>query len=234
MGSSISALANSNQNAEVVEKLHMLNKMVVDKITASSDKMKSDARQDAELPVVAIVDTVEKYHVNVAAVPSSKISDALNDFVSGDYVGGLVNLVDIGLNQFLKNVSVGESEKTAFHIIYANNSLRLDYMMYNYKLREEGAIDKTKSAFCYYMQIGVLDLEKVNPEILLYEITKTNSDSAAMEKKLESLVPFAKDLYKTIRELQNPAKPESNALAHHTVEKGPDHQSEKDTGEGQQ
>ena len=211
MGSSISAAGNGAKKAETVEKLHVLNKMMVDKITASSDKMKSDARQDAELPVVAVVDTVEKYHVNVTAAASDQVTTALNDFVSGDYLGGVVSLIHIGLNQFLGNMSVGETEKTAFHVIYANNSLlRLDYMLYNYKLRDEAVIDTTKSAFGYYMQIGVLDLEKVNPEILLYEITKTNSDAVAMENKLESLVPFAKKLYQTIHELQNAAKPESS------------------------
>jgi len=57
------------------------------------------------------------------------------------------------------------------------------------------------------MQVGVLDLEKVKPQILLYELTRAigeeNLPSAA--KHLQGLAVFAKELHSTIHQLKNAA-----------------------------
>ena len=193
MGSSISAMLDDKAaEAETKEQLQLLHKMMVDKTTATSDQLRNAAMQDARLPVTAIVDTVEKYKVNVEKAPSKDVTKAMNDVVSGDFLGGVASLATVALNQILGNTSAGETQTTAFHIIFANNSLlRLDYMIYKYGFRSEGVTKTTKNAFCYYIQVAVLDIEKVEEDILLYELTKAlngreiNTDNSGGEGNTE-------------------------------------------------
>ena len=76
-------------------------------------------------------------------------------------------------------------------------------MMYKHEFTSRGIIDKVKNVFCYYPQVGVLDLEKVNPQILLYELTRAIGESRLPDaaKRLQNLTVFAKDLYKVVHEL---------------------------------
>ena len=194
--------------AETVEKLQTIHNMMVDKIASSSAKMQNDAIEDKTLPIVAVIDKSEKYKVHVRTAPSDDVSDGINDLLSGDFLGGLKSLIGVALNEFLGNASAGETEKNNFHVIYANNSLlRLDYMMYKYEFSSKGLKDNYENAFCYYLQVGVLDLEKVNSQILLYELTRAIGEDHLPDAAhhLARLAKFAKELYSTVHELKTAA-----------------------------
>ena len=195
-------------DAKTIEKLQTIHKLMVDKIVATSSKMQNEAIEDKSLPIVAVVDKTEKYMVKVNSAPNDKISQAIGDVMSGDFLGGLQALLKVALDEFLGNTSAGESEKVDFHVVYANNSLlRIDYMMYKYQFSSSGLKNEFQNAFCYYLQVGILDLDKVNSQILLYELTRAigekNLPSAATH--LESLAEFAKQLYSAIQQLQKAA-----------------------------
>ena len=195
-------------DAETSEKLQTIHKMMVDKIAATSAKMQNDAIEDKTLPIVSVVDKSQKYKIKVTSAPDQAISDGIGELLSGNFLGGLKSLITVGLNEFLGNTTAGETEKIDFHVIYANNSLlRLDYMMYKYEFASRGLKTNYKNAFCYYMQVGVLDLEKVNSQILLYELTRAIGEQNLPEaaQHLEGLAVFAKELYKTVHELKTAA-----------------------------
>ena len=195
-------------DAEVSEKLQVIHKMMTDKITAISSKLQNEAIEDKSLPIVSVVDRSQKYKVSVTSVPNQEISNGIGELLSGNFLSGLKSLISVALNEFLGNASAGETEKIDFHVIYANNSLlRLDYMLYKYEFTSTGLKSNYKNAFCCYMQIGVLDLEKVNSQILLYELTRAIGEENLPEaaQHLEGLAKFAKELYSTIHQLKTAA-----------------------------
>lgn len=191
---------------DTLEKLQTVHKLMVDKVAATSTKLQNEAIEDKSLPIVSVVDKSQQYKVQVSSAPDPQVTGAIGQLLSGNFLAGLTSLIKVALNEFLGNTSAGESEKVDFHVIYANNSLlRIDYMLYKYEFASSGLKRDYQNAFCYYMQVGVLDLEKVNPQILLYELTRAigedNLPTAA--KHLQGLAIFAKELYSTIHQLKN-------------------------------
>ena len=81
-------------------------------------------------------------------------------------------------------------------------------MLYKYEFSSKGLKDEFQNGFCYYSQIGVLDLKKVNPQILLYELTRAIGEDN-MEKvtsQLKQLSGFGKELYGVINDLAEAAE----------------------------
>lgn len=216
MGNSIEAKKQEQEenDAKAKEMLNTMNNLMTQKCAATSAQFKDAAVADPTLPIVAVVDKTEKYMLNVKSVANDDVTSGLGEVLSGQFITGLGDMISGSIQVFLGDTSEGQSEETDFHIVYANNSLlRVDYLMYKYNFSSQGILSKYENAFCYVMQIGVLDLEKVNPQILLYEMTKTigqdNLKEAAAD--LDQLAQFAKELYSTIRDLNDAAKPDQNS-----------------------
>ena len=216
MGNSIEAKKQEQEenDAEAKEMLNTMNNLMTQKCAAISAQFKDAAVADPTLPIVAVVDKTEKYMLQVKSVANENISNGLKEVLSGQFMKGLEDTITGAMQVFVTDESEGESQETDFHVVYANNSLlRVDYLMYKYNFSSKGILSKYENAFCYVMQIGVLDLEKVNPQILLYEMTKTigqdNLKEAAAD--LDQLAQFAKELYSTIRDLNDAAKPDQNS-----------------------
>ena len=167
--------------------------------------MENSAIEDTSLPIVAVVDKSMKYSIKVSSATSEEVGKAIGEVpVKGDFLSGVTDMITVGLKAMLGNESVGETEKQDFHVVFANNSLlRIDYMFYKYEFSSKGLINKAQNIFCYYLQVGVLDLEKMDPQILLYELTKAVGESSlpAASRHLKELNAFAKDLYSAINEM---------------------------------
>ena len=166
--------------------------------------MENSAVEDKSLPIVAVVDKSMKYSIKVSSATSEEVGKAIGEVLKGDFLSGVTDLITVGLNAMLGNESVGETEKQDFHVVFANNSLlRIDWMFYKYEFSSKGLIDKAQNIFCYYLQVGVLDLEKVDPQILLYELTKAVGESSlpGASRHLKELNAFAKGLYSAINEM---------------------------------
>ena len=166
--------------------------------------MENSAVEDKSLAIVAVVDKSMKYSIKVSSATSEEVGKAIGEVLKGDFLSGVTDLITVGLNAMLGNESVGETEKQDFHVVFANNSLlRIDCMFYKYEFSSKGLIDKAQNIFCYYLQVGVLDLEKVDPQILLYELTKAVGESSlpGASRHLKELNAFAKDLYSAINEM---------------------------------
>ena len=206
MGKILSAfLGEDDVEEHVKETVQILQKLVSAKLEAYSTEMEARAFEDKSLPIIAVVDKSEKYMVQVQEAPSEEIQNTLGDLFKGEFLDGLHNLVTAALNELLGNAAAGEKEKRGFHVVYASNSiLRVDYHMYKYDFSSKGIRDKVENAFCYVVQMAVLDLQKVDPQVVLYELDRTIGEGKiqAATEKLHEEAKYMEELYKVINHLR--------------------------------
>ena len=114
-------------------------------------------------------------------------------------------MINGALNTVLGSSFGEEIEKQDFHVVFAKNSLlRIDYLIYKYEFSSKSIKKIAKNAFCYYLQAGVLDLEKVGPQVLMYETSMAIAENqiAEVEERLKKMGQFAKDLYTRVLQLE--------------------------------
>ena len=195
---------------EVKEQMMMMEKLLLNKIEAVRYQLQQNVNEDTNLPVVAVIQRVQRMSISISTGASSEVEGVIDDIFGGEFLGGLKKIVKTGLNALLGNASAGEKENTGFSVVYSDNTLlRVDYYMYKYDLTSKGVVEKMSNGFLYYVQISVLDLQRVNPQVVLYELTKSvgTENFAQLTKQLNNVEAFAKELYGTIRELKEDANP---------------------------
>ena len=194
---------------KAVQELQMLQELMVNKIAAARAKMREQALKDVQVPIVAFVDTSEKYFVSVSDVSDEDITKSFEDMFGGNIIHGLVSLIGVALNQFLGNTQAGASEQNDYHIVFSNNTLlRIDVMFYKYEFSSKGLKDERRNGFCYCTQAAVLNLKRVDPQVLLYELTRTVSHKNIRDaiKQLHSMAEFGEELYQVVNKLTIAAK----------------------------
>ena len=205
MGQLISEFLGGDAEEEVKESLQLLQKLVSSKMQAYATDMEKRAFEDKSLPILAVVDKTEKYMVKVSKAPSEEVEKTVGELFEGEFLGGLRNLVSAALNELLGNASAGEKERREFHVVYANNSiLRVDYHMYKYDFSSKGLREKAENALCYVAQVAVLDLKKVDPQVVLYELDRAIGEGNIQKatKKLHEEAGYMEDLYKVLSRLR--------------------------------
>lgn len=205
MGQVISEFLGTNPQEDVKETIEILQKLVSAKLQAYATEMEAKAFEDKSLPIIAVVDKTEKYMVKVSEGASENVESVVDDLFNGEFLNGLKDLVKTAMNELLGNASAGEKEKRECHVVYANNSiLRVDYHMYKYDFSTQGLRDKAENAFCYVVQVSVLDLKKVDPQVILYELDKAVGKGSieGMTKRLLAEAGFVEDLYKVLSRLR--------------------------------
>ena len=199
--------SDKKKEVNVVEQLRSYQRMISAKLEAEREKISKEAFNDTKLPILSLVSTTQDYRLAVKAAPKDRVGEILDSVIGGGYIKGLNGILSLALDQLLGNVSVGESEKKESHVAFANNSLlRIDCYMYKYQFQSDGLISSSKNIFGYYIQVGVLDLIKVNPQIVLYELTSSVGDAKQLEeatKKLTTMASFTKKLYRVVTALQS-------------------------------
>ena len=204
MGQLISEFLGGDADEEAKESVQILQKLVSAKLEAYATEMEARAFEDKSLPILAVVDKTEKYTVQVKK-DSADVGGVVDSLFKGEFLDGLHNLVSTALNELLGNASAGEKEKRECHVVYANNSiLRVDYHMYKYDFSSKGLRDTAENALCYVIQVGVLDLKKVDPQVVLYELDRAVGDGniEAATKKLHEEAAYMEDLYKVLSRLR--------------------------------
>ena len=205
MGQVISEFLGASPQEDVKETIEILQKLVSAKLQAYAAEMEAKAFEDKSLPILAVVDKTEKYMVKVSEGASAHVESVVDDLFNGEFLDGLKHLVKTAMNELLGNASAGEKEKRECHVVYANNSiLRVDYHMYKYDFSTQGLRDKAENAFCYVVQVSVLDLKKVDPQVVLYELDRAVGEGSiqGMTKKLHEEAGFMEDLYKVLSRLR--------------------------------
>ena len=180
MGTAISE-SDKKREVNVVEQLRSYQRMISAKLEAKRGKISKEAFNDTKLPILSLVNTTQDYRLKVTAETKDlevRFGEILDSVIGKEYIKGLKAILSLALDQLLGNVSVGESEKKKSHVFFSNNSLlRIDCYMYKYQFQSDGLISSSKNIFGYYIQVGVLDLIKVNPQIVLYELTSSVGDA---------------------------------------------------------
>ena len=187
--------------AQVVEPLQLLQKLVSAKLEARAAKLEAEAFEDKSLPIVATVKKVETYLVKVETAPSENIKKSMEDIFQGEFLDGFQHLVTAAVNELLGNTLAGEKEFSSFQVVFANNSLlRIDFYIYKYDFSSEGLREKIQNAFCYVVQVGVLDLKKVDPQVVLYELDKSIGTGNIPDAiaKIKEEVKYMEELYNVI------------------------------------
>ncbi|KAL9984104.1 hypothetical protein ACROYT_G006364 [Oculina patagonica] len=212
MGQAVSAAvktltAGEEENkADAIEELGNLQRMVKAKLEAESSKLDKAAFDDPRLPILAVVNRDEKYLLDVKSAPNADIQKCLNNVIGGEFLKGVQNVLSVALGELLGNTAAGEQEKRAFHVVFADNGLlRVDCYMYKYNFDLKGLKEKHESIFGYFIQVGVLDVMKVAPQILLYELTRSVGDSDKLKearRELKEIATFTEELYDIVSSLQ--------------------------------
>lgn len=152
------------------------------KAECKEPKMYIDALNDECLPIVCAVDKFRDFLADVKFKSDEKlreeIKNRLEKHLSGDYLGELIKLMTGVLKGvFTSSIEDGEArEVSQIHVVYANRSvLRIDYFVYWQKY------DGDKMALFFYVQIGVIDMERVRLPVLIYELTRATDDNKLNE-----------------------------------------------------
>ena len=128
IGTSISKEIKKRQgdnDAEIAKTLQTMHKMIVNKNFCQMD---NDTISEKSVPIAAVVDKVEKYKTKVSSAPSPDVQAAVNEVLKRDFLGGMISLISVGIDQMLGNASARETKKVDFHTVFANKILlRIDY-----------------------------------------------------------------------------------------------------------
>ena len=175
MGQSLSHISDDIDQQKIY---HSMQK----KAECKEPKMYIDALNDECLPIVCAVDKFRDFLADVKFKSDEKlreeIKNRLEKHLSGDYLGELIKLMTGVLKGvFTSSIEDGEArEVSQIHVVYANRSvLRIDYFVYWQKY------DGDKMALFFYVQIGVIDMERVRLPVLIYELTRATDDNKLNE-----------------------------------------------------
>ena len=157
------------------------------------------ALNDECLPIICAVDTFYDFLYVDKKKDLSSIDIILDKHLRGKYKAKFVDLI----KRVVENVLKKRSAESYMHVVYANMSfLRIDYYIY--------FIDDT---LFYFVQVGVLDMERVRLPVLIYELTR-----ATQPTQLEELVVKAKQRAKSSRILHQTLKHLVDAAKQTTVQ----------------
>ena len=116
------------------------------------------ALNDECLPIICAVDTFYDFLYVDKKKDLSSIDIILDKHLRGKYKAKFVDLI----KRVVENVLKKRSAESYMHVVYANMSfLRIDYYIYF-----------TDDTLFYFVQVGVLDMERVRVPVLIYELTR--------------------------------------------------------------
>ena len=145
------------------------------------------ALNDECLPIICAVDTFCDFLYVKNEKDLSGIEIIMNKHLRGKYKAKFVNLI----KSVVKNVLKKRSAESYTHVVYANMSfLRIDYYIYF-----------TDDTLFYFVQVGLLDMERVRLPVLIYELTRVTQPT-----QLKELVVKAKTRAKSSRILHQSLK----------------------------
>ena len=154
------------------------------------------ALNDECLPIVCVVDKFYEFLYVKDEKDASGIEIIMNKHLHGKYKAKFVELV----KSVVKNVLEKRSAESAgyMHVVYANmNFLRIDYYIYF-----------TDDTLFYFVQVGVLDMERVRVPVLIYELTRATRPTHLKELvvKAKETAKYSRILYPTLKYLSSVAK----------------------------
>ena len=211
MGQTISSFTKGTEHSEndnkeeTIEQLQLIQQMLATKIETETNKMRVAAIEDKRFPVATVVGTSEKHLIATERATVAEIKKCLSEAFRTKFLGGLVKMALTDVNGLLEKTSEGEAETMTSHVVIANNSvLRIDYYLYKYTFCSKDLRDEFKNTVCYAVQLGVLDLEKADLELVIQGLEKTipNLEYRKQRQNFQQELLHMRDLYREITRLQ--------------------------------
>lgn len=184
---------NSNDNA--IYELHLLQRNVLRKLEEQTSKLYLTALKDECLPIVCAVDKKQAIVLKIDAVSENQVRHSLNELLRGNYLEELVVLLTQKLNNVLKrqkSAIIGDKElkeRLFKYVVFANKSiLRLDFFVYYRSLLPNESLKDYNNILAYFIQVGLLDILKARPQVLIYELTRATEEDKINDacKKLKA------------------------------------------------
>jgi len=195
MGISLStALEESkgNSNDNTIYELRLLERNVLHKLEEQTSKLYLTALKDECLPIVCAVDKKQAMVLKIDAVSENQVRHSLNELLRGNYLEELVVLLTEKLNNVLKrqkSAIIGDKERLFKCVVFANKSiLRLDFFVYYRSLLPNESLKDYNNVLAYFIQVGLLDILKARPQVLIYELTRATEEDKINDayKKLKT------------------------------------------------
>ena len=205
MGNPISKVREEATKADEMEKnkmeerLHILEKMVEGRIASEKTSILDGERNDQEIHSGTIVQTHKQINIWQSEKESQQIKDAISDFFSGDLIGGLEKVVQLGAEAVLGNTSMGEYETSDMFIVWSSDALlRCDAYYYRWNFVAKGVIDEAEGVVGTLLIKRVIDLTKTDPQVLTWAIANQANKSGESEDASQMIDDAMKVLDKVV------------------------------------
>ena len=207
MGTSISTLledvCETQTNIKAVCELYSLERKVCHKLEEQASKLYIKALHvyDECLPIVCAVGKKQKILLNVDSVSTDEVGTKVNEILHGDYLEELIKLLAEKLNSTLGTTTAGEEGNLYTHVVFANKSvLRIDLFVYHRRFRLTESLSEYNNILAYFVPVGLVDITKARPQILIYELTRVTHHDKLREacKKLKAQTKHSARLYHAV------------------------------------
>lgn len=204
MGQNLSQEINEKENdqskATQVVQLRKKEGEMRQKYEEKKAKLYIEALNDECLPIVCAVDTFYEFLLidpdGHDQQSYGRILEAIMEkHLQGD-LKGFVELVE-GVVKRVFEQSTKVVEEKHMHVVSANKSvLRIDYYLYLNKS------DFGNTLF-YFVQVGVVDMTRVRPAVLKYELTRATQSEKVKEasNKMQEMAESSKHMYVAVQVL---------------------------------
>ncbi len=209
MGNSIAAArtqalaADQAEKAKMQEQLQILEKMLTSHLSKEMTDILAGERNDQEIHTGTVVQFHQQINIKMSSKEDQKISDSIHDFFSGDIMGGLEDLIEVGAQEVLGNSCMGEYETSDMFIVWNSNALlRCDAYYYRWNFSAKGVIDEAEGCVGVLLVKRVINVTKTDPQVLCWAISEQaartkppgNADAmiASALKTLETVIEFQK------------------------------------------
>ena len=165
--------AAETEKHEMQQRLQILEKMVTGRLDNENTRILSGERNDQEIHAGTIVEIHKQVNIYETEKPSQKVSDAIHNFFSGDLIGGLEDIVELGAESVLGNECMGEYETTDMFIVWSSNALlRCDAYYYRWNFVSKNVIDEGEGVVGVFLMKRVIDITKTDPQVLTWAISQ--------------------------------------------------------------
>ena len=194
----------TQSNIKTVSELYSLERKVNRKIEEQASKLYINALHDECLPIVCAVDKKQRLLLNVDSASSDEVRKRISEVLHGDYLEELIKLLAEKVNNVLENTSTGDEESLYTNVVFANNSvLRIDLFVYHRRFRVSESLCEYNNILAYFVQVGLLDIAKARPQVLIYELTKATNIAKLNDAcdKLEARAKYTERLHYTVQHI---------------------------------
>eukprot|EP00731_Ephydatia_muelleri_P038189 Em0675g2a len=166
------------------ERLKLLEKMVTDHLTLQKQHILNGERNDQEIHEGTMVREYQQMYVTDSRKLSNEIEKTVDSLFSGDFLDALKNAATVALNEICGNTSIGEYEQSEMFIVWQNHALlRLDIYLYRWNFSSKGVITEAEGVLGVLMVQRVMNIAKVDPQVITWAICSGSSDEVAIKKK---------------------------------------------------